>query len=146
MRSAPMARALSQWYSIYMRYLGIDYGARWIGIAVSDDEGAIAFPKTNIEARTDTVRIREIKKIIKIENIGCIVVGLPIHMNGREGLSAARTRAFASKIQKSFGLPIFFENELLTSRIATHAHGSHARVDAQAAALILQSYLDRLQA
>ena len=127
-----------------MRYLGIDYGARWTGIAVSDDDGNMAFPKATFEAKSDTARIREIGKIIKSENVRRIVVGLPIQMNGREGASATRTRAFASKIQKRFGLSIFFENEILTSRISSQDHSSKERVDARAAALILQSYLDRL--
>jgi|SRR3989338_2759657 len=126
-----------------MRYLGVDYGTKQMGIAVSDDGGRIAFPKTIVSARTDLARLREILRIIKRERIGIIVFGIPLDMAGRERDTARRVRRFRATLEKQISIPIAFENEILTTRMAESGSHSRTKIDAVAAALILQSYLDR---
>ncbi len=125
-----------------MRYLGVDYGTKRMGIAVSDDGGRIAFPKSVVHAETERVRIREILRIAKSERIETIVFGLPRDMSGKERETARRIRAFLVRLRKETSLPIMFENEILTTRLAAGT-SPKAKIDAAAAALILQSYLDR---
>ena len=139
-----MNRRFYYWVDILgMRYLGIDYGTKRMGIAVSDDGGRIAFPKSVVHAETERVRIREILRIAKRERIKTIVFGLPRDMSGKERETARRIRAFLVRLRRKTSLPIMFENEVLTTRLAAKSTSSKAKIDAVAAALILQSYLDR---
>ncbi len=122
-----------------MRYLGIDYGSKRTGIAVSDEEGRIAFPQETLEAQ---VR-QKIKKIVKEKSIGYIVVGLPRMPDGRETEETSEVRAFVLSLKKAVDLPVTFEDELLTTRIVASEGMQKNRKDESAAALILQSYLDK---
>ena len=122
-----------------MRYLGIDYGEKRIGLALSDPEGHMAFPEMTVERDDD------IFKIIAGKGVGEIVIGLPLRLDGGESEESRRVRSFAARLGKSVQLPIAFENEAFTTKIAQE-HSSPAHADAAAAALILQSYLDRLNA
>jgi putative Holliday junction resolvase len=121
-----------------MRYLGIDYGEKRIGLALSDPEGCLAFPH-------DTVgNIGDVVAAAKREGVGKIVVGLPISFGGGESHQAEQIRQFAAELESRVELPIVFENEVFTSKIAEKMSPSE-KADASAAALILQSYLDRQQ-
>ncbi|OGZ95552.1 MAG: hypothetical protein A2847_01165 [Candidatus Sungbacteria bacterium RIFCSPHIGHO2_01_FULL_50_25] len=126
-----------------MRYLGIDYGTKRIGIAISDERGIVAFPHSVIAARRNTDRIDEIFTIIRHEKIEAIIIGFPVDFAGKERETAARVRVFAERIKKALSVPVFFENELLTTRLASKSASRGKSVDASAAALILQSYLDK---
>ena len=119
-----------------MRYLGIDYGEKRIGLALSDPEAKIAFPHSTV------ANIPDILKVIKDEGAGEIVVGLPYSLDGSESKQAEVIRGFAAELKSAVELPIVFENELFTSKIA-EATSSREHTDAAAAALILQSFLDR---
>ena len=119
-----------------MRYLGIDYGSKRIGIAVSDEGGIIAFPRAAVKTADDVV------KTIGLEKIGKVIVGLPMGAGGQETAQTKIVRAFAAALGKAVSLPIEFENEVLTTKIAER-HSPRKAVDASAAALILQSYLDK---
>ncbi len=125
-----------------MRFLGIDYGDKRTGIAVSDDDGRIAFPRGVAEAGTDRRRIQAIKTAAKREYAQAVILGLPVEESGKEGPSAQKVRAFGKKLERALSLPIFFQNELLTTRIASVKPSGEKGIDAQAAAIILQSYLD----
>lgn len=127
-----------------MRYLGIDYGAKRIGIALSDEEGRIAFPKMIISFRALPSRFREIRRIAREEHVGAVVIGHPTDMFGKERGTAVRVRIFAERVKKMLSVPVFFESELLTTRLASKSVSRGKRVDASAAALILQSYLDKI--
>lgn len=124
-----------------MRYLGIDYGARRIGLARSDEAGRMAFPLRTIEYRAREDAIAEIRKICA-DGISAIVIGLPIGLDGQETDEAREVRQFATDSEKEIALPLYFENEILTSRIAYQAGMRGRNIDAAAAAIILQSYLD----
>lgn len=122
-----------------MRHLGIDYGTKRIGVACSDDEGKLAFPLRTVEANGREVG--EICEMAKAERVGMIVVGLSSEMPGVDSSMRGKIQALADSLQKACGLPIEFENEMFTSRLA----GLYSKKDsdAAAAALILQSFLDR---
>lgn len=123
-----------------MRFLGIDFGAKRIGIAVSNPEGTIAFPREIIEGGAGAVK--RISDIAKKEETETIVVGLPLGQGGNNTDQTMRVRAFVRDLRKIVSMPIEFENELLTTRLA-RAGAQGASPDASAAALILQSYLDK---
>ncbi len=125
-----------------MRYLGVDYGRARIGIAVSDPEGKIAFPDRVITRRGIRQVIAEFEKIIGEKEIGAIVAGLPLGLAGGETQETEEVRAFTARLETALRIPIHFENEIFTTRMA-EAHGKGKMSDASAAAIILQSYLDK---
>ncbi len=119
-----------------MRYLGIDYGQKKIGLALSDPEGRIAFPHST--ART----LEEAAAIATREGVGAVVIGLPIPFRGRPSAQTRAVRAFAARLERALQLPMAFENEVFTTKLAER-HTAKGKADASAAALILQSYLDK---
>lgn len=130
-----------------MRILGLDYGAKRIGVAVSDDNAGMAFPREILP--NDARVFQAISSIIKSEEISKIVVGDP-----GDNLIASAVREFATKLEKEFSLPIVMEKEFMTSMHVSQAGGKKpiARLEKQdkspkrddsAAALILQRYLDK---
>lgn len=122
-----------------MRYLGVDYGSKRIGLALSDAEGCIAFPHSVVGSIGDVVAVA------RREGVGGLVIGLPVPFGGGSSRETAAVRAFAERLGKQVELPMVFENEVLTSAFAERSSGDEA-ADAAAAALILQSYLDRIAA
>lgn len=119
-----------------MRYLGIDYGEKNIGLALSDEEGKIAIPYMVVGSLGGVVLA------VKKENVGKIVVGLPIGFSGKDTKQTIIVRKFAEILQKKVKLSIEFENEILSTRIASE-FSSKNKIDASSAAVILQSYLDK---
>jgi len=119
-----------------MRYFGIDYGSKRIGLAVSDEDGIIAFPRATVKTADDVV------KMIRRGKIRKVIIGLPTGLAGQETAQTKAVRAFAAALEKAVSLPIEFENEVFTTKIAERHSPGHT-VDASAAALILQSHLDK---
>ena len=128
-----------------MRYLGIDYGKKRVGIAISDPGGRIAFPHTTLFRGQMSVVTTKIRMILDGERISKIIVGLPIGLGGNDTEETREVRKFADELKKTTPLPIEFENEMFTSRMAKSAGVKKERLDASAAAIILQSYLDKLK-
>ena len=133
-----------------MRYLGVDYGSKRIGLALSDEAGTMGFPHV-IMPNTQKIT-GEICALIAKENIGAVVIGESKNLSGGENAIAKEARAFGDAIALSAGVPVFFESEIFTSAQArrlpekemkSRAPQRRARVDASAAALILTSYLTR---
>jgi len=132
-----------------MRYLGIDYGQKRTGLAVSDAGETIASPLKVLTMKRDCL-VAGIVEIAKLENVDAIVLGLPLNMDGTASSGAKRVRSFAKRIKDSIDVPIHFQDERLSS---FEARGKLAgadltrkkkkrRLDAVAAASILQSFLD----
>jgi len=126
-----------------MRYLGIDYGTKWIGTALSDDEGRMAFPHTIFE--NDTHLITSVKKICEEENIGAVVIGESRDYKQKENPIMKGIKIFADTLQKELGLPVYYEPEFLTSQEARRIQGEGGDTHSSAAALILQSYIDKIK-
>lgn len=126
-----------------MRYLGIDYGEKRIGIALTDPGGRIAFPRKIIFNRRNMSTLDELKTVIEEEKISKVIVGLPLFLSGEESEISGRVRSFVEKLEKIINLPIEFENEILTSHMVERFGVSREHTDEAAAAVILQSYLDK---
>lgn len=125
-----------------MRYLGIDYGTKRIGIALSDDEGRIALPGKMIQNISKSGVLKELRAILKKEHVEKIIIGLPVALRGGDTETTRKVRLFAQTLEKELAQPIEFENENFTSRIAS-VHTKKTKIDEASAALILQSYLDK---
>jgi len=125
-----------------MRYLGIDYGARRIGIAISDEAASFAFPKETIP--NDASTIDRIGTLVKTDSIGAIVIGDSRALNGVENAITSDAEAFAALLEKHVRLPLHTSWEAWSSvEAARFAPKGKEHDDAAAAAIILQRYLDR---
>ena len=132
------------------RLIGLDLGTKTIGIATSDLTRQIATPRYTIERSKFTVEAKELIAFAAAEDIGLIVLGLPINMDGTEGPRAQSTRAFARNLSKLTPIPIIFWDErwstVVVTRTMIEADMSRAKraanVDKLAATYILQSLLD----
>ena len=124
-----------------MKYLGIDYGTRQVGIAKSDDHGLLAFPHTIFENKKTL--ISNIREILTREHITAIVLGDSSDSAGKPNKIMPDIIAFKKSLEKEIGVNVYFEPEFFTSIEAEKMKGHDAQSDARAAALILQRYLDR---
>ena len=120
-----------------MRYLGIDYGSRRIGLALSDAEGRMGFPYGTLGS------LGEVVAVIRREGIGTVVMGFPDVPGRSESPQAREIRRFAGRLERAVQLPVVFESEAYTTKIARRSSPPE-KADASAAALILQSYLDKI--
>ena len=133
-----------------MRMLGVDPGARRIGLALSDEDAQIASPHATVEVQGLERALREVAAIAAELGVERVVVGLPLRLDGGEGEASRRARQFAARLGSLTQLPIVLWDERLTTRSADRALGEagvrggkrRQLVDRVAAALILQSYLD----
>ncbi len=144
-----------------MRFLGIDYGVKRIGLAISDENSTLAFPKKIILNNKDV--FKEIGNVLDEENITEIVIGKSLDFLGKPNVVFGKIENFISKLEQQFKVKIYREKEFLTSVEArrynnlggqarkSESGNQHTRlkkkvsgkVDAGAAALILQRFLDR---
>jgi putative Holliday junction resolvase len=130
--------------------LGVDYGSVRVGLAISDPERKIAFPLATYERQDVEMDAAFFRHLIKEEQVGQLVVGLPVHLSGHEGQKAGEARAFGRWLAELTGLPVLFWDERFTSVEAESAlwaasltHKKRkARRDRVAAQILLQSYLD----
>src|SRR5262249_23666795 len=101
------------------RYLGIDYGTKRIGLAVSDDAGRIAMPVDVIAGTGDPLRDAQAVAAAAEDHEGeHFIVGLPLNMDGTEGPQARLTRRFAGELARRSGRPVDFQDERLSSAAA----------------------------
>ena len=130
------------------RIMGIDYGDSRIGVALSDPMGIMATPLTIISRTMEDKDIIELLDIAADKDVGRIIIGLPISMDGSLGQQAEKVKAFATELARNTGIPIEFKDERLSTVIAkdlvqkARKTDRKTRYDSAAAALILQSYLD----
>jgi len=138
------------------RILGIDFGERRLGVALSDPTGTIASPLTTLTRRAGKrPPIQAILDLCAEFQVDAIVVGLPLTLAGDDSEWTREVRAFAARLEARSGLPTAMVDERLTSVMAERAvrtiglprraREQKERVDASAAALILQTYLDQQQ-
>jgi putative Holliday junction resolvase len=136
-----------------MRILGLDIGDRRVGVAVSDSEEIIASPLTVITRDNDSATIDDIVRLVDQYDVKRIVVGLPYSLDGSLGGQASKVKDFVDKLSQRTSAGI----ELCDERLSTVAVGrllrgagnkrarEKSRLDAAAAAFILQGYLDSLK-
>jgi len=123
-----------------MRYLGIDYGTKRVGIAVSDEEGKFAFPLIVLENSPGL--ITEIAELCKENSIAEIVVGKSQDFDFKDNEIMKEITPFAEELRKNTGLVVSMHPEFLTSMEAERLQGKNDMLDASAAALILKSFLE----
>ncbi len=133
------------------RAIAIDYGSRRTGIAIGDTESRMAAPFERFENLSEPELLTAIAALIQREGIQLIICGLPLNENGSAGPQAMLTEKFAVELEKLIHLPVIRVDERLTSHDAESRLAGHftrkqkrQRVDAIAAARILQDYFDHL--
>lgn len=135
-----------------MKYLGLDLGSRTLGIATSDKSGMIATSYKIIRHNEEYDKlIDEVCKIVEVENIESIVLGFPKNMNNTIGPKGRLSIEFKEKLEKKLSIPIYLQDERLTTKqaedvlIANNTSRKKRKkvIDALAATIILQSFLDR---
>jgi putative Holliday junction resolvase len=136
-----------------MRTLGIDFGEKRVGLAISDPSGSVAVPLGAVRRASDRGAAAEIAEIARREGVERLVVGEPVNLDGSRGPAALRARRFAERLGRASGLPWELVGEALTS-VEAEARLREAgvdprrepeRVDAVAAQILLQEALDRLR-
>jgi putative Holliday junction resolvase len=138
---------------IYMRHLGIDYGSKRVGVAISDDGGTMAFPYKILPNNMELVDA--VHNICGEEDVSAIVIGLSHDLSGQPNKIMGSIEEFKRNLEAELDLPIYFQKEFMTTIEARGREGkeqNNARktskgealsADASAAALILQRYLDK---
>jgi tRNA-binding protein len=127
-----------------MKYICIDYGSKRVGIAVSDDSGAMGFPKG--EYPNNDKLLDEVATIIQSEKIEGIVMGESRNLDGSDNTIMEEARAFAEALSKLSGKPLFYEPEMFSTQEARRdieGVRGHGAVDAKAASIILTTFLER---
>ena len=142
-----------------MRYMGIDYGSKRVGVAVSDEAGEFALPLAVLP--NDKRLLPEIKKVIAEKKVSAIVLGESKNFKGEDNVIMSAIRKFKEMLEKEIGVPVFLEPEFMTSSGAhrmneldteqSRKSGIRLRrpvtrndmLDASAAAIILQAFLDK---
>jgi putative Holliday junction resolvase len=142
------------------RILGIDLGERRIGLAIADPDGPAMALSTLHRAATPDLDAAALARVIAEQSVAELVVGLPLHASGAEGHQTEITRSWVAAVEPLIGLPVVFRDERLTSHLAEQRLGPmkrgrsggpptrsqreayRARVDREAAAIILQDELD----
>jgi putative Holliday junction resolvase len=134
-----------------VRYLGVDVGRARIGLALADDVLRTARPLRAVARRNEARTLADIGETVREYEVGQLVVGLPLNMDGTEGPSARHARAFAERLSAALGVPAALHDERLSTfeaetRLRDQGISGKDRrslVDAEAAAVILQGWLDR---
>ena len=132
-----------------MKYLALDYGLKRVGVAVSDPEGRMAFPRCTLARDTRDGFFSELLALLERERPDAVVLGLPLHVDGTECLTTRQVRNFAASLKRRMALPLYWIDEALTGRQAEsdlREAGLSARaikqvVDQQAAVRILETFL-----
>jgi putative Holliday junction resolvase len=132
-----------------MRVLALDLGAKRIGLAISDAEASIAFPLDTLANKGREPSLKALMDVIAQRDIERVVIGLPIHMDGRKGPEAEVAIAFANALAKRSGLEVDTLDERLTTVEAAHslretgrsAKRQKAIIDSVAACILLRTYL-----
>lgn len=122
-----------------MRYIGIDYGTKKVGIAFSDESGSMAFPHDVIP--NDTELVATIEKLIESKGVAAMVIGHSIGRDGSDNKVQEAINEFIGDITLRTGVPVHLEPEQYSTQEALRLQGRNTKTDASAAAIILNSYL-----
>ncbi len=124
-----------------MRKMGIDFGSKRVGIALSDDQGLMAFPEMVIENNKDL--LKTIVKLISDKQVGEIVIGHSLGRDGKPNEIHDMVEDLITALTLETGLPTHLEPEQYTTQEAIRFQGRNQETDASAAAIILNSYITR---
>lgn len=134
-----------------MRLLGIDYGTKRVGLALSDTLGLLAHPYATLAKTTRERLFADLMEVVAKENVQAVVLGLPLGLNGQETQTTRQVRNFAESLARRIDIPVHFQNEALSSRTAEdqlrqcgrRKNKRKAALDQQAAVIILTDYIER---
>lgn len=134
-----------------MRFVGLDYGKKRIGISVSDSEGRLALPVCSFERTKDLPGdLRRLSRIINEYEPAALIVGMPIGLSGKTGSSSDAVEQFLTELLKLVHVEVYFQDERFSTQEASRllqeakfsAKEQRSIIDASAAAIILQAWLD----
>ncbi|OGO03877.1 MAG: hypothetical protein A2Y91_08215 [Chloroflexi bacterium RBG_13_54_8] len=133
-----------------MRILGLDIGEKWIGIAMSDPSETLATPLTRIGAADAEATIEAICRLVRQHHVEAVLAGMPYSLDGSLGQQARRVQSFLQKLSPRLGMPIETWDERFSTvnaqqrmiEAGKRRERRREQIDAAAAALILQEYLD----
>ncbi len=126
-----------------MRLLGIDYGSKRIGLATADTESGMAFPRSVI--KNDDEMIKTLKEIKDKENIEKIILGESKNLDGKDNDITEDIRKFKAVLEAELDAEVIFQPEFYSTYQASRIQGDSEMIDASAAAIILQSYVDQVK-
>lgn len=138
--SAP-DRAVVYGMLFVMKIMGIDFGTKKIGIAISDDSGVMAFPHSVV--KNDDKLLSYIEKLVSERSINEIVIGHSLNNQGGPNQVHSLVEEFITDLTLRIGVPVHLEPEQYSTQQAIHLQGRTDMVDASAAAIILDSYLNK---
>lgn len=124
------------------RLLGIDYGEKNIGLAISDEDQKFSFEYDIWPAYEFFERI---EGLIAEQDIGKIIVGLPLNMEGKETPKTLEVKSFIETLRKQIDLPVETSDERLTSKMAAKLAGRDEEIDSLAAQIILENYINKIK-
>jgi putative Holliday junction resolvase len=130
-----------------MKLLGIDYGKKRIGLAISDDTGQIAKALSPLKVNSVSDAVAKVHRITSSQKVKRIIVGLPLGTRGNETQQSIKTRYFADALKNTNGVAVEYWNEAFTTSSAAKHIGrgkktKKKKLDSEAARIILQEYLD----
>ena len=126
-----------------MKRMGIDFGSKKIGIALTDESGIMAFPHSVIP--NDAEFFKTIETLVQEREVKEIVIGHSLDLAGNPNLIHAAVEEFIADVTLSLGIPVHLEPEQYTTPEAARTTGKNTQTDAAAAAIILESYLTKLK-
>lgn len=124
-----------------MRFMGIDYGTKRVGVALSDEGGVMAFPHSTI-ANTPAL-VEEIETLARAQEVSAIVIGRSLDRENAANAVQEDIESFIHDLTLRIGVPIYLEPEQYTTQEALRIQGRTEQTDASAAAIILNSYLTK---
>ncbi len=134
-----------------MRVLGLDFGTRTLGLSLSDESKTIASPLKTIRYEEEEDLLKELESILNEYSIDELVLGFPKNMNNTVGPRGEAALEFGKKLEKTFQIPVAYQDERLSTVEATHymieadvsRKKRKKKIDSLAANIILQTYLDK---
>lgn len=140
-------------FALVKRVLGVDFGQARIGVAVSDELGMLAHPLETVSAKPIDAAAKRVAQLATEKDVETVVVGLPRHMSGAQGVAAEEVHAFVAKLRPLLRCNVVLWDERLTTTAAHRAlrdagkktRSTRGVVDQVAAQMILQGYLDSRQ-
>jgi len=123
--------------------MGIDFGSKKVGIALTDESGVMAFPHSVIANNAEF--FKTIENLIEERGVKEIVIGHSLDLAGNPNAIHAAVEEFITDVTLSLGIPIHLEPEQYTTQEAARTTGKNIQTDAAAAAIILESYLTKLK-
>lgn len=123
-----------------MRVLGIDYGEKRIGLAISDELGMLA---RELKIVSPKEFFKELAKLVAEFEVEVVVLGWPLNMSGEQTDKTREVAAFKLEVERIAGVPVILIDERWSSKMASNLPGGHKNLDSLAAQIILQNYLDK---